>query len=246
MKKSVALWSQKFRSPALPAQGVDQDANHVLDVGDLHHPLADLEQGIPPHCVGVGRREVEDMAERLPMIGGDVPELALTVVDEHARRPGDEGGHDVASPLPAPRRADDDGVLHPVIGQVAAAETPENAPGHAALRIDQFRALHVLDPRPGGGPKRARRTAGPAHHHDGGGERHQTDSEAHEAREVKGVWIGPIIAPVPVQEGPGRVDSQASDVGQPAPELARIVEGGGDVLGGGREARQEREEREKA
>ncbi len=86
----------------LAAQGVDEDADDILDVGDLHDPFADLEQRVPAHRVGVGRREVEDVAEGLPMIGRDVPELALPVVDEGALRPGDQRRNHMAGPLPAP------------------------------------------------------------------------------------------------------------------------------------------------
>src|SRR3546814_16542400 len=67
--------------PGLTAQRVHQDADDVLDVGDLHRPLADLEQRVPTHGVGVGRREIEDVAERLQVIGGDCPKERRNVVE---------------------------------------------------------------------------------------------------------------------------------------------------------------------
>ena len=86
---------------SLAAEGIDEDPYDVLDVGDLHGALAHFEERVPAYRVGVGRREVEDMAEPLPVIGGDVPKLALAVIDEGAVRPGDQRGHDVPDPLAA-------------------------------------------------------------------------------------------------------------------------------------------------
>ena len=117
-------------------QGVDEDADDILDVGDLHDAFADLEQRVPAHRVGIGRREIEDVAEALPMVGGDVPELALAVIDEGAVRPGNQGRDHMAGPLPAPRGPDDYGVLDAAISQVAAGEPAQNPAHDLPLWID--------------------------------------------------------------------------------------------------------------
>src|SRR6201999_603689 len=43
----------------LQPQRVDQDADNVLDVGDLHAALADLEQRVPADSIGIGRVELD-------------------------------------------------------------------------------------------------------------------------------------------------------------------------------------------
>src|SRR6185437_8079381 len=94
--------------------------------------------------------------------GGELPQLALLVVDQAARGPGQQRGQDVAHTLAAARRGDDDAMLRPVMAQVMDAALrispsadidpgrwllwPGQQPGLPDLRLrhEPRRAMHAL------------------------------------------------------------------------------------------------------
>ena len=229
----------------LAPERVDQNADHILDVGDFHRTLADLEQRIPAHRVGIGRGEVEDVAERLPMIGRDVPKLALAVVDEGALRPGHQSRHHMARALTAARRADDDGVLRAAVGQIAALEPAQHpAPDLTAL-AKQFGARDVRQVRPGVTAKRLGRAPRAA-----GRERREKDRR-HRHREPRqpGAIEQPRVArlqrQIPFGEGPRPIEPDRAEVRPARPQGGRVVQTVRRLLGGPTEAEQDRQDRDR-
>ncbi len=69
-------------SPLQRALRIDQDVGDVLDVADLAIAAADLEQRVVGGARRVGRIEQQHAPEARPPAGGELPVLALDVVDD--------------------------------------------------------------------------------------------------------------------------------------------------------------------
>ena len=70
------------------AFGIDEDVGDVLDVAHLPLAAAHLEQRIVGRRLRIGRIEQEHAAVLGAEAGGELPVLALDVVDDRRARPG--------------------------------------------------------------------------------------------------------------------------------------------------------------
>src|SRR5438552_4370915 len=79
--------------------GIDQDISDVLDVAHLGVAAAHFEQWIVRGRQRIGRIEEEYAAKAGTPACGELPVLALDVVDDGRTRPGQECGDDESDPL---------------------------------------------------------------------------------------------------------------------------------------------------
>ena len=132
----------------------------------------------------------------------------------------------MAGPLPAPRGADDDGVLHAVIGQVSAVEPAQHPPAYRRpWDRSAWRAGHPRRP-----PRRRRRTPAGCGGNGGRPRSPCRPGSAPPARPQrlamsKALRIAPGIVRVPPQDRPRRIDPHGPDIDQAAAEFMRVVEG---------------------
>ncbi len=140
-----------------------------------------------------------------PEARGQLPVLALDVVNDRAARPGQQGRHDQADTLAASRRRKAQNVLRSVMAQVVGAELAQ----HYAIGTHQTRVACLAHCRP------ARRAVGghvlglaraPDRHADRHGNRDQSSRGRDEgAFDEDGRRIGVIRVPPP-EEGGREVD----------------------------------------
>ena len=121
------------RSPLQRALRVDQDVGDVLHVANLRVPAPNLQQRVVSRTLRVGGIEAQHPADTGAAGRGQLPVLALDVVDDQRARPGEERGHYQAHPLPAPRGRETEDMLWPVVAQVGPAISPQ----HHALVAEQ-------------------------------------------------------------------------------------------------------------
>ena len=135
-------WSRRSRG----AFRVDQDVGDVLHIAHLVSALAHLEQRIEAGRQRVGRIEQQAVRELGAPAGGQLPVLALDVVDDGGAGPGQQGGQDQADALAGPGRCHRQHMLGTVVAQIAAAVEAE----HDALLGQQTGLADIGSVRPAG------------------------------------------------------------------------------------------------
>jgi hypothetical protein len=125
---------------------INQYVGDVLDVAYLVGPAANLKQRIVARRAGIGRIEEQAVREALAPAGGQLPVLALDVVDDGGPRPAEQRRYDEAHALAAPGR----GERHDVLGAVMAEISGAGAAEKDARFVEQARATNVGDRRPAG------------------------------------------------------------------------------------------------
>ena len=133
-----ALFSQWSRQGARPFR-VDQDVGDVVHIAHLVEALAHLQQRVEAGGERIGGVEQQAVRELRAPAGGELPVLALDVVDDGRAGPGHEGGHHQADALAGAGGSHGQHVLGAVVAQVAPIADPE----HDALAGEEPRLAHV-------------------------------------------------------------------------------------------------------
>src|SRR6516225_1222527 len=90
-----------------PLQGpfrIDKDVGDVLDIAHLGVSAPDLEQRVVSRGYRIGGIEEEDASEARAPARGQLPVLALDVVDDCGPRPGEQRRDDESDALARPGR----------------------------------------------------------------------------------------------------------------------------------------------
>src|SRR3546814_14102242 len=111
------------------ALGIDQDVGDVLDVAHLVGSAANFEQRIVAGRAGIGGIEEQAMREALTPAGGQLPVLALDVVDDRRARPAEQCRPDQTGALAAPGRSERHVVLGHVVTDITRAGAPRSSNG---------------------------------------------------------------------------------------------------------------------
>src|SRR6476620_7705808 len=130
--------------------GVDQHIGDVLDVTYLPFAAADFQQRIVRRRLGVGRIKQQHAAVLRAVTGGELPVLALDVVDDRRAWPGQERRHDQADAFAGTGRREAQHMLRAVVTEIVLAEPAE----HDAICANKPGCLHLTRLGP------ARRTVG--------------------------------------------------------------------------------------
>ena len=110
------------------ALGIDQDVGDVLDVADFPLAAPHFEQRIVGGGPRVGRVEQQDAAVPGAETGGELPVLALDVVDDGRARPGQQRRDDEADALARAGRREAQHMLRPVVAKIVVGITTEHHP----------------------------------------------------------------------------------------------------------------------
>jgi hypothetical protein len=94
---------------------IDQNVRDVLDIAHLGVSAPDLEQRVVSRRFGVGRIEEEDAGEACAPTRGQLPVLALDVVDDRGPRPGEQRGDNETHALAGPGGREAEHVLRSVV-----------------------------------------------------------------------------------------------------------------------------------
>jgi len=111
------------------AFGVHQDVGDVLHVAYLVVAAPHFEQRVVCGRLRIGRVEQQAVAEAAAPAGGEVPVLALDVVDDGGAKPGQQRRNDQAHALAGARGCEGQSVFGTFVAQVLALMQPEEHPG---------------------------------------------------------------------------------------------------------------------
>jgi hypothetical protein len=140
-----ALFSQLVAPGPHPFR-VDQDVGDVVHIAHLMEAFAHLQERVEAGGERAGGIDEEAVRELRAPAGGELPVLALDVVDDGRARPGEEGGHDQPDALAGAGGGHGQHVLGAVVAQVAAVADAE----HDALAGEEPGVAHVGQTRPVG------------------------------------------------------------------------------------------------
>ena len=118
-------------APLQRAFGIDQDVGDVLHVAHLVHAAPHFEQRVVGGRTCIGRVEQQAVREARAPAGGQVPVLALDVVDDGGAGPGEQGGHDQTDTLAGAGRREGHHMLGAFVAQVVAILAAEEHAGRA-------------------------------------------------------------------------------------------------------------------
>jgi hypothetical protein len=107
------------------AFGIDEDVGDVLDVADLVRAAPYLDQRIVARRAGVGRIKQEAVREAATPAGGQLPILALDVVDDGRARPTEQPRDDKADALVRSCRCECHDMIGPFVPEVATTQPPK-------------------------------------------------------------------------------------------------------------------------
>src|SRR3546814_19132568 len=116
----IAAFERAFR--------IYQDVGDVLDVADFVGAAANLEQRVVASRAGIGRIEEQAVRETLAPACGQLPVLALDIVDDRRDRPAEPRRPDTAEALAAPGRAEGREVAGARVTEMARTATAEEKP----------------------------------------------------------------------------------------------------------------------
>ncbi len=119
---------------------VDQDVGDVLDVADLPFAAAHLEQRIVGSGFCVGRVEEQHAAVPGAEAGGELPVLALDVVNNRRARPGQQRGHNEANTLAASGGREAQNMFRPIMAQISVLVASQ----HDTIGTEKAGRLHLL------------------------------------------------------------------------------------------------------
>src|SRR6516162_2457429 len=125
---------------------VNQDVGDVLGVPHLGVATANFQQRIIWGRSRIGRVEQEHPAEPGAPSGGELPVLALDVMDDRRTGPGQERRDDQSYPLPGAGRGEAEHVLRRVMTQIFAREAAE----HDTIWTEETRETNLSPRRPSG------------------------------------------------------------------------------------------------
>ena len=106
--------------------GIDQDVGDVLDVAHFPFAAADFKQWIVGRRLGVGRIEQQHAPVPGAEAGGELPVLALDVVDDGRARPGQQRGDHEADALAGTGWRKAQHMLRPVVAEIVVGVTAEH------------------------------------------------------------------------------------------------------------------------
>src|SRR3546814_17311713 len=130
----ISDWSSEVCSSDLPF-GVDENVRDILNVANLVHAPPDLQQRVIFGGSGVGRMEQQDVAEARAPARGNLPVLALCIVNDGRAGPAQQRGDNTPEPFTAAVRRDVHDLLRPVVGKIAAAVATKDS--NRALETDE-------------------------------------------------------------------------------------------------------------
>jgi hypothetical protein len=113
----VSFFERAFR--------IDQHIGDVLDVAYLPLAAPDFEQWIVSRGFWIGRIEQHHAAMQRAEARGELPVLALDVVDDGRSRPGEQGRDDEAHPLAGSCRGKAQHMLRAIVTEVVAVQLAE-------------------------------------------------------------------------------------------------------------------------
>ncbi len=135
----VALVERTFR--------IDQNVGDVLHIADFPFAAPHLQQRIVGGRLRVGRIEQQHAAMPGTEAGGELPVLALDVVDDRRAGPGQERWHDQADALAGTGWCETQHMLGSVMTKVGLVEFAE----HHAVRAEKPGRLHLSAVGPASG-----------------------------------------------------------------------------------------------
>lgn len=165
------------------------------------------------------------------MVGRDVPDFPLAVVDEEALVPGQHRGHHMARALPGSGGAHDDAVLVASEGEQPTLETPEH-PAYRSFTVEQSGPPRIAEAAPRAQPERL----GSRHETPCGRCKETCRNQKHrqpgKRRGVEHPAVGCAIASLPDEHRPGCVDLHAARQRKARSQRRMIAEQMRGELGG--------------
>ena len=202
---------------------IDQDVGDILDVADFVHAAPHFEQWVVARRAAIGRIEQQAMREARAPSGGQLPVLALDVVNDRRAGPTEQRRNHEANPLAGAGRRE----RHDMLGAVMAQVVGSHPSRHDTLCAEEPRRFQV------GAGAPARRTVGrdiarlprtPQRPSDRGGAADEAARRGDRARPVEdGGGIGLELEP-PGEERPRAVDRMSPQHEPWRTELALIGE----------------------
>ena len=124
--------------------GIDQYVGDILDVPDLVYAAAYFEQRIVARRAGIGGIEQQAVREAGPPTSGQLPVLALDVMDDRLAGPAEQRGHHEAHALARAGRSERHDMLRAIVTQIVVADEAEGD----AILPEQAGSGHILACRP--------------------------------------------------------------------------------------------------
>ena len=118
-------------APLQRAFGIDQDVGDVLHVAHFVHAAPHFEQRVVGSRARIGRVEQQAVREARAPTGGQVPVLALDVVDDGGAGPRKQRGHHQADTLAGAGRREGHHMLGTFVAQVVAVLAAQENAGRA-------------------------------------------------------------------------------------------------------------------
>jgi hypothetical protein len=193
------------------AFGIDQDVRDVLHVAHFMRATADFQQWVVGRRLRIGRVEQQAMREARAPTGGDLPVLALDVVDDGGRGPAQQGGHHQAHTFAAARWREGQNVFRAFVPQVLTIVLAEEHAG----RLREAGLANVIRIRPACravGRDQARLTGAPNRHADGHQHGHQAAAARDGAAGVKDARSVGIEEEPPLEQPPRVIDRRTEEV----------------------------------
>jgi hypothetical protein len=216
--------------PALEtAFGIDQHVGDILHVAHLPLAAPYFQQRVVGGRRGVGRIEQQHSPMPRAEAGGELPVLALDVVDDRGARPGQQRRYDQSDALARTGRREAQHMLGAIVAQIVGAEPSQ----HNAIGPEQPGGADFLLARP------ARRAIGfgvpqlagaPHRHADGDGDRYEPARGGDERADLEDVGRIGVEAEPPPEEGRRGIDAPAKGDEPRRPKLGLIGERGGGPL----------------
>ena len=187
---------------------VDQDVGDVLDVANLPFAAAHLEQRIVGSGFCVGRVKEQHAAVPGAEAGGELPVLALDVVNNRRARPGQQRGHNEANTLAASGGREAQNMFRPIMAQISVLVASQ----HDTIGTEKAGRLHLLLLGP------TRRAIGldllglactPDRHADGDGDRDEATGRRDESAFDEDRGCVGVEAVPPPEEGGWQIERKA-------------------------------------
>ncbi len=193
------------------AFGIDQNVRDVLHVAHFMRTAPDFEQRVVCGRLRIGGIEQQAVREARAPAAGDLPVLALDVVDNGGRRPAQQRWHHEADAFSRARRREGQDVFRAFMAKVSAAMQAEE---YAGWFVEAGLA-NVGDFSP------ARRTVGrdklrlpraPHRHGNGDQYRHQAAAGRDGAAYAEDAWRVAVVEEPPPEQSPRVIDRRTEEV----------------------------------
>ena len=193
------------------ALGIDQDVRDVLHIAHFMRAAPHLQQrvvGGRPAVCGVEQQAVRET--RAPA-GGDAPVLALDVVDDGGRGPGQKRRHNQTDAFAAARGRKGQDVFRAFMAQILAIVLAKEHAG----RLREAGLANVLRTRPAGrsvGRDQTRLPRAPDRHADGDHHPQQAAATRDGAARVKDARRVGVEEEPPLEQPPRVIDRRAEEI----------------------------------